>query len=183
MQSPYPVINFPLGLTKLEPCLITSYEYQTPFSDILGTSSAVECHLHPPIAGFYIASDFSNIFYSFSNHFQCSVYGYVHLKAIKIVKKKKKKKKVCGFQVYLYIMHSNDHSSVLYWFCTGKSCDCRVYIVFAKVFEHSSYCTVSYDSICRSQKPWSDLIRLPRCKGWSGLLLSVYAPKANFVLL
>ena len=64
---------------------------------------------------FYITPDFSNIFYLFSYHLQRSVCGYI----------KEQSQKVCGFRVYLYTIYSNDQSSVSYWFCTGKSRDCR----------------------------------------------------------
>ena len=52
-------------------------------------------------AGFYITHDFSNISYSFSNHFQRSVYEYTW-------KHSKLQKIVCVFQVYVYAMYSND---------------------------------------------------------------------------
>ena len=40
----------------------------------------------------------------------------------------------------------DDQYSVSYWFCTGKSRDCPVYISFAKVFEHPSCIS------CRNEK-------------------------------
>ena len=78
-------------------------------------------------AGIYTTFDFSKIFFSFSNHFQ-------RLKAIEIAKEP-----VSGFQVHLYILFRNDQPSTSYWCCTGKSCDCQVYIAFGKCFEHPSY--------------------------------------------
>ena len=47
-QSQYPVINFPLGLIEIDPCLITSYEtIKYLLSDILGTSSGVVLSCSP----------------------------------------------------------------------------------------------------------------------------------------
>ena len=40
-QSPYPIINFPLGLIKIDACNITGYEPIKHITDIFGTSSAV----------------------------------------------------------------------------------------------------------------------------------------------
>ena len=46
-QSPCPVISFPFKFIKMDPCRITSYENQPPFSDILGNSTAVTLPLAP----------------------------------------------------------------------------------------------------------------------------------------
>ena len=42
--------------------------------------------------------------------------------------------KILWISSILYTMYNNDQSSVSYWFCTGKSRDCRAYSVFAKHF-------------------------------------------------
>ena len=80
-------------------------------------------------AGFHITPDFSHIFYSFSNHFQRSVYEYTWKQS------KLQKNRFVDFN-YIYTMYSDEQSSVSYWFYTGKCRDIRVYSAFAKVFEH-----------------------------------------------
>ena len=84
--------------------------------------------------GFYITSDFSNIFYSFSNHFQRRVYDYTWKQA------KLQKNRIVDFK-YIYtqckVMISHPFR-IGFVQVNSVIVEYTLHIAFAKVFEHPS---------------------------------------------